>query len=119
MTRGLVVDKVRGNVIKVDRHKYVKVAYHGFRWGVGYVFGWVCVGFGLASGVRWGWLILGTFARITPAPTHVRMHHICARSQPPDRPPPPPHRLLSREERNDAYNRAAVRDEFEEPDVGG
>jgi hypothetical protein len=21
----------RGNVIKVDRHKYVKVAYHGFR----------------------------------------------------------------------------------------
>lgn len=26
----LVLQK-RGNVIKVDRHKYVKVAYHGFR----------------------------------------------------------------------------------------
>ncbi|GBF93676.1 hypothetical protein Rsub_06779 [Raphidocelis subcapitata] len=55
MTRGLVVDKRRGNVIKVDRHKYVKVAYHGFR-------------------------------------------------------------LLTREERNEAYNRVAVRDEFDEPD---
>lgn len=29
--RGLVVDKVRGNIIKMDRHKYVKVALHGFR----------------------------------------------------------------------------------------
>lgn len=31
MTRGLVIDKQRGNVIKVDRHKYVKLAYHGFQ----------------------------------------------------------------------------------------
>ncbi|WIA17049.1 hypothetical protein OEZ85_013956 [Tetradesmus obliquus] len=31
MMRGLIIDKTRGNVIKVDRHKYVKVAYHGFR----------------------------------------------------------------------------------------
>ncbi|KAI8472984.1 MAG: purine 5'-nucleotidase [Monoraphidium minutum] len=31
MMRGLIVDKKRGNVIKVDRHKYVKIAYHGFR----------------------------------------------------------------------------------------
>lgn len=31
MTRGLVIDKKRGNVLKVDRHKYVKLAYHGFR----------------------------------------------------------------------------------------
>ncbi|KIZ03139.1 hypothetical protein MNEG_4824 [Monoraphidium neglectum] len=31
MMRGLVVDKKRGNIIKVDRHKYVKIAYHGFR----------------------------------------------------------------------------------------
>jgi HAD superfamily 5'-nucleotidase-like hydrolase len=30
MTRGLVIDKARGNVLKVDRHKYVKLAYHGF-----------------------------------------------------------------------------------------
>lgn len=30
MTRGLVIDKERGNVLKVDRHKYVKLAYHGF-----------------------------------------------------------------------------------------
>ncbi|GAB4817277.1 hypothetical protein N2152v2_004323 [Parachlorella kessleri] len=30
MTRGLVIDKKRGNMIKVDRHKYVKLAYHGF-----------------------------------------------------------------------------------------
>ena len=27
--RGLVMDKKRGNVLKMDRHKYVKVAYHG------------------------------------------------------------------------------------------
>ncbi|PCJ20616.1 MAG: hypothetical protein COB02_03585 [Candidatus Cloacimonadota bacterium] len=27
--RGLVVDKVRGNVIKLDTHKYVEIAYHG------------------------------------------------------------------------------------------
>jgi len=27
--RGLVIDKIRGNLIKLDRHKYVKVAYHG------------------------------------------------------------------------------------------
>ncbi|KAA3488899.1 Cytosolic purine 5'-nucleotidase [Gossypium australe] len=39
MVRGLVLDKKRGNILKVDpfisavmdRHKYVKVAYHGFR----------------------------------------------------------------------------------------
>jgi HAD superfamily 5'-nucleotidase-like hydrolase len=31
MTRGLIMDKRRGNVLKADRHKYVKVAYHGFR----------------------------------------------------------------------------------------
>ena len=30
MVRGLVVDKKRGNVLKMDRHNYVKVAYHGF-----------------------------------------------------------------------------------------
>jgi HAD superfamily 5'-nucleotidase-like hydrolase len=29
MMRGLTIDKVRGNVIKVDRHKYVKLACHG------------------------------------------------------------------------------------------
>mmetsp|Transcript_9132 Transcript_9132/g.22406 ORF Transcript_9132/g.22406 Transcript_9132/m.22406 type:complete len:634 (+) Transcript_9132:93-1994(+) len=29
--RGLHVDKKRGNILKLDRHKYVKVAYHGFR----------------------------------------------------------------------------------------
>jgi HAD superfamily 5'-nucleotidase-like hydrolase len=27
--RGLVLDRKRGNVLKMDRHKYVKVAYHG------------------------------------------------------------------------------------------
>lgn len=31
MVRGLTIDKRRGNIIKMDRHKYVKVAYHGFR----------------------------------------------------------------------------------------
>lgn len=31
MTRGLVIDKKRGNMLKVDRHKYVKLAYHGFQ----------------------------------------------------------------------------------------
>lgn len=31
MIRGLTIDKARGNVLKLDRHKYVKVAYHGFR----------------------------------------------------------------------------------------
>ncbi|KAG5184865.1 5'-nucleotidase [Tribonema minus] len=30
-TRGLVIDKQRGNIIKMDRHKYVRVAYHGFQ----------------------------------------------------------------------------------------
>ncbi|KAL6778220.1 hypothetical protein ACKKBG_A17375 [Auxenochlorella protothecoides x Auxenochlorella symbiontica] len=30
MSRGLVIDKQRGNMLKVDRHKYVKLAYHGF-----------------------------------------------------------------------------------------
>ena len=28
--RGLVIDKKRGNVLKIDRHRYVKIAYHGF-----------------------------------------------------------------------------------------
>ncbi len=27
--RGLIIDKQRGNVIKIDRHMYVKLAYHG------------------------------------------------------------------------------------------
>jgi 5' nucleotidase family len=31
MMRGLTIDKARGNVLKVDRHKYVKIAFHGFR----------------------------------------------------------------------------------------
>jgi HAD superfamily 5'-nucleotidase-like hydrolase len=31
MIRGLVIDKVKGNILKMDRHRYVKVAYHGFR----------------------------------------------------------------------------------------
>jgi HAD superfamily 5'-nucleotidase-like hydrolase len=31
MIRGLAIDKMRGNIIKLDRHRYVKVAYHGFR----------------------------------------------------------------------------------------
>ncbi|CAN8074059.1 unnamed protein product [Agarophyton chilense] len=29
--RGLVVDKEFGNILKLDRHKYVKLALHGFR----------------------------------------------------------------------------------------
>lgn len=31
MIRGLVIDKIRGNILKMDRHRYVKVAHHGFR----------------------------------------------------------------------------------------
>ncbi|CAA7399429.1 unnamed protein product [Spirodela intermedia] len=31
MVRGLVLDKKRGNILKMDRHKYVKLAYHGFK----------------------------------------------------------------------------------------
>lgn len=31
LQRGLLVDMDRGNVLKVDAHKYVKVAYHGHR----------------------------------------------------------------------------------------
>ncbi|MFZ9519570.1 MAG: HAD-IG family 5'-nucleotidase [Silvanigrellaceae bacterium] len=31
MIRGLAIDKQRGNIIKLDRHRYVKVAYHGFK----------------------------------------------------------------------------------------
>ena len=31
MVRGLTIDKRRGNVLKLDRHKYVKLAYHGFQ----------------------------------------------------------------------------------------
>ena len=30
-TRGLLVDVRRGNVLKMDRYRYVKVAYHGLR----------------------------------------------------------------------------------------
>ncbi|EKX41962.1 hypothetical protein GUITHDRAFT_112094 [Guillardia theta CCMP2712] len=29
--RGLIIDKERGNIIKMDRHHYVKVAFHGMR----------------------------------------------------------------------------------------
>lgn len=28
--RGLIIDTQRGNFMKIDRHKYVRVAYHGF-----------------------------------------------------------------------------------------
>ena len=31
MVRGLTIDKQRGNILKIDRHKYVKIAYHGFQ----------------------------------------------------------------------------------------
>lgn len=31
MSRGLVIDKKRGNILKVDRHKYCKLACHGFK----------------------------------------------------------------------------------------
>eukprot|EP00898_Chlorokybus_atmophyticus_P002579 jgi/Chlat1/3321/Chrsp22S03415 len=31
MVRGLAIDKRRGNILKMDRHKYVKIAYHGFK----------------------------------------------------------------------------------------
>ncbi len=31
LIRGLLVDRDRGNLLKVDQHKYVKVAYHGHR----------------------------------------------------------------------------------------
>lgn len=31
MIRGLAIDKARGNIFKMDRHRYIKVAYHGFR----------------------------------------------------------------------------------------
>lgn len=27
--RGLIIDTERGNFLKIDRHKYVRVAYHG------------------------------------------------------------------------------------------
>eukprot|EP00741_Cyanophora_paradoxa_P021443 tig00021352_g20700.t1 len=29
--RGLIIDKARGNILKMDRHKYVKVGFHGLR----------------------------------------------------------------------------------------
>ncbi|KAH8061169.1 5'-nucleotidase [Aureococcus anophagefferens] len=29
--RGLVIDKRHGNILKMDRHKYVRVAFHGTR----------------------------------------------------------------------------------------
>eukprot|EP00559_Dactyliosolen_fragilissimus_P000702 CAMPEP_0184866656 /NCGR_PEP_ID=MMETSP0580-20130426/23149_1 /TAXON_ID=1118495 /ORGANISM="Dactyliosolen fragilissimus" /LENGTH=592 /DNA_ID=CAMNT_0027366451 /DNA_START=122 /DNA_END=1900 /DNA_ORIENTATION=+ len=28
--RGLIIDTQRGNFLKIDRHKYVRIAYHGF-----------------------------------------------------------------------------------------
>jgi len=28
--RGLIIDTLRGNFLKIDRHKYVRLAYHGF-----------------------------------------------------------------------------------------
>ena len=31
MLRGLVVDKQRGNILKLDRHKNVRQAMHGFK----------------------------------------------------------------------------------------
>jgi HAD superfamily 5'-nucleotidase-like hydrolase len=31
MVRGLVVDKKLGNILKIDRHRYVKLAFHGFQ----------------------------------------------------------------------------------------
>lgn len=31
LIRGLLVDRKRGNLLKVDTHKYVKYAYHGYR----------------------------------------------------------------------------------------
>jgi hypothetical protein len=31
MCRGLVIDKQRGIILKIDRHKYVRQARHGFR----------------------------------------------------------------------------------------
>lgn len=31
MVRGLTIDKKRGNVLKMDRHKYVKLAFHGLK----------------------------------------------------------------------------------------
>ncbi|MCA2959933.1 MAG: HAD-IG family 5'-nucleotidase [Silvanigrellales bacterium] len=31
MVRGLLIDKHRGNVLKMDRHRYVKLAFHGFK----------------------------------------------------------------------------------------
>jgi len=31
MIRGLTIDKKRGNVLKLDRHKYAKIVYHGFK----------------------------------------------------------------------------------------
>jgi HAD superfamily 5'-nucleotidase-like hydrolase len=30
MIRGLVIDKKNGNILKLDRHRYVKLAFHGF-----------------------------------------------------------------------------------------
>lgn len=29
--RGLIIDKNKGNILKIDRHRYVKIAYHGFQ----------------------------------------------------------------------------------------
>lgn len=31
MIRGLAIDKQRGNIIKMDRHRYIKLAYHGLK----------------------------------------------------------------------------------------
>ncbi len=29
--RGLIIDKKRGNILKIDRHKYVRRAFHGMQ----------------------------------------------------------------------------------------
>ena len=36
--RGLIIDKKRGNVLKIDRHKYVRKVFHGTEVSCGYVF---------------------------------------------------------------------------------
>jgi 5'-nucleotidase len=32
--RGLIIDKKRGNILQVDRHKYVRKAYHGMTYEI-------------------------------------------------------------------------------------
>lgn len=31
LCRGLVIDRKKGNILKIDRHKYVKTVHHGLR----------------------------------------------------------------------------------------